>query len=50
MQWEVGMILGNFETGGAVVLLGYVLILVASVIMVRYFNKKIREQKHHKGP
>ncbi|WP_156472678.1 hypothetical protein [Ferrovum myxofaciens] len=36
--------LGDFETGGMVVLLGYALITVASVFMVRYFNKKIREQ------
>ncbi|KXW57571.1 hypothetical protein FEMY_19020 [Ferrovum myxofaciens] len=38
------IMLGDFETGGMVVLLGYALITVASVFMVRYFNKKIREQ------
>ncbi|QKE37398.1 MAG: hypothetical protein WJ289_05895 [Ferrovum myxofaciens] len=41
------MILGNFESGGVIVLIGYVLITIASALMVRYFNKKIREQKQH---
>lgn len=43
---EVIMTLENFETGGLVVLSGYVLILVASVLMVRFFNKKIHAKNH----
>jgi positive regulator of sigma E activity len=44
------MVFGNFEQGGIIAMLGGVLALVVSYVLVRRFNKEIREQKQrHKS-
>lgn len=52
-QWNRGegiMVFGNFEQGGIIAMLGGVLALVVSYVLVRRFNKEIREQKQrHKS-